>query len=221
VSRLELTHRIVPARQGKAPHPVLLLLHGRGTDENDLLPLAHELDPRVLVVSVRAPFRFPWGGYMWYDLDPRGVGYPDRATLEQSLEGLLGLIERMTEVQPIDPRRVYAAGFSMGAAMSATLALTSPDRVAGAAVLSGYLPLSSGLDFKNEAAAGHPVFQAHGTLDQVIPIHWGRITREYFESTPVALDYHEYPLGHEISYAELQDVSRWLSAVLDGKTGSQ
>ena len=115
-----LTHRIVPARQGEAPHPALLLLHGRGTDENDLLPLAGELDPRLLVISARAPFRFPWGGYMWYDLDPRGVGYPDRRTLEQSLEALHALIDRMGEEQPIDRGRLYAGGFSMGAAMRAS-----------------------------------------------------------------------------------------------------
>jgi phospholipase/carboxylesterase len=205
----------VPARQGEVPHPALLLLHGRGTDERDLLPLAGELDPRLYVVSARAPFRFPWGGYMWYELDEQGVGYPEGATLEESLARLRAFIGEMAAELPIDPKRLYAGGFSMGAAMSAALALTVPERVAGAMVLSGYLPLDAGLDFKGEQAAGHPVFAAHGLHDPVIPIQFGRQTRDALATFPVDLTYREYPIGHEISVDELRDAAGWLSGVLD------
>jgi phospholipase/carboxylesterase len=205
----------VPARTGPPPHPALLLLHGRGADERDLLPLAGELDPRLYVVSARAPFRFPWGGYMWYELDEQGVGFPEAATLTESLTRLRAFIGEMAAELPIDPTRVYAGGFSMGAAMSAALALSEPERIAGAMVLSGYLPLGAGLDLKGERAAGHPVFEAHGLYDPVIPIQFGRQTRDALAALPIELTYREYPIGHEISLEELRDAGAWLSSVLD------
>jgi phospholipase/carboxylesterase len=211
-----LFHRTAPPGQGDAPHPSLLLLHGRGTDESDLLPLAAELDPRLFVVSARAPHAFPWGGHAWYDLDPRGVGYPEAVTLETSLQRLDRFLNEIVEAYPIDPKRLYVGGFSMGAAMSGTLALLHPERVAGAVMLSGYLPIHAGLPFRPEDAAGHPIFEAHGIYDDVIPVWGGRISRDAFSKTPVELTYREYPIGHQTSYEELQDLSRWLSSVLDG-----
>jgi phospholipase/carboxylesterase len=205
----------VPPRTGEPPHPALLLLHGRGTDERDLLPLARELDPRLYVVTARAPFQFPWGGYMWYELDEQGVGYPQGTTLNESLEKLRSFIDEMAAELSIDPRRLYVGGFSMGAAMSATLALTEPKRVAGAMVLSGYLPLHAGLDFRRDEVAGRPVFAAHGLYDPVIPIQYGRQTRDALAQFPVDLTYHEYPIAHEISLDELGDAAGWLSGVLD------
>jgi phospholipase/carboxylesterase len=210
-----LVRTTVPARAGQPPHPGLLLLHGRGADEHDLLPIAYELDPRLYVVSARAPFRFPYGGYMWYDLDPRGVGYPDDATLEQSLQQLRALLAEISSELPIDPGRLFIGGFSMGAAMSAALALTEPERLVGGIVLSGYLPLHAGLRIENDKVAGHPVFAAHGIYDPVIPIQFGRMTRDALARFPVELTYKEYPIGHEIGGEELADLRAWLSGVLD------
>jgi phospholipase/carboxylesterase len=212
---LELTHIVEPARAGDPPHPVLLLLHGRGTDETDLLPLGEALDPRLLIVAARAPFPFPWGGYAWYDLDPRGVGYPDAQKLEASIDLLRSLLTTVTERYPIDPARVYLGGFSMGSVMAGTMALLDPQHVAGAIILSGYLPVGSGLPLQPEAAAGHPFFVAHGTLDNVIPVQYGRQARDYLQTTPVDLQYKEYPIGHQISDVELRDASTWLTGVLD------
>lgn len=211
-----LIFRSHPAREGVPPHPGFLLLHGRGADENDLLPLANELDPRLYTVTVRAPFDFPWGGYMWYSLDESGIGFPDPATLGESLSLLRAFVDEMPERFRIDRKRLYAGGFSMGAAMSASLALTDPQRIAGAAVLSGYLPLAADLPFQPEAAAGHPVFQAHGTLDPVIPVMWAQQTRDFFSQTPVALTYREYPIGHEITLPELKDLDDWFAGTLGG-----
>jgi phospholipase/carboxylesterase len=210
-----LVHETNAARRGDGPHPGLLLLHGRGTDERDLLPLAGELDPRLFTVSARGPLRFPYGGYAWYDLDPRGVGYPGGDTLTQSLDLLDRFIDEILRAYPIADGQLYVGGFSMGAAMSATLALLFPDRIAGALVLSGYVPAEAGLPYQLDAVAGHPVFEAHGTWDQVIPVEWGRRSRDFFAGTSVDLTYMEYPIGHEISQPELVDASRWLTRTLD------
>lgn len=210
-----LTHRVHAATQGAPPHPGLLLLHGRGTDENDLLPLAAELDPRLFVVSARAPLRFPWGGYMWYELDPDGVGFPEAESLAHSLGLLQRFVGEMLEAYPVDRERLYVGGFSMGSVMAGTLALLDPGRVSGAVVLSGYVPLAANLPFRPEEAAGHPIFQAHGTADPVIPVSFGRESRDFLLETPVELTYREYPIAHEISYQELRDLSDWTTRVLD------
>lgn len=214
---LELTHIVAPSRAGDPPHPVLLLLHGRGTDETDLLPLASALDPRLLVVTARAPFPFPWGGYAWYDLDPRGVGYPNRQSLETSINLISSLLTTITEQHPVDPARVYLGGFSMGSVMAGTMALLEPERIAGAIILSGYLAADPELPLQPEKTAGHPIFMAHGTLDNVIPVQFARQARDYLRTTPVDLHYKEYPIGHQISDTELSDLSSWLRGVLDKK----
>jgi phospholipase/carboxylesterase len=212
---LSLIHRTHPARSGEAPHPGLLLLHGRGADESDLLPLASELDGRLFTVTARAPLSFPWGGYLWYNLDRRGVGFPDAAELAGSLDLLRRFLAEIVEAYPIDPQRLYVGGFSMGATMSASLALLEPERVAGAMVLSGYLPLHAGLPLRPRDAANHPIFLAHGTRDQVIPVSFGRETRDYLAQTPVDLTYREYPAGHEIGSGEFRELASWLTGVLD------
>lgn len=213
--QFSLVHSTRLPHSGGEPHPGLLLLHGRGADEHDLLPLAGELDARLFTVSARAPFRFSYGGYAWYDLDPRGVGFPGGDTLAQSLSLLDRFIDELMDAYPIRGDQLYVGGFSMGAAMSATLALLFPDRIAGALVLSGYVPAGADLPFRLEDVAGHPIFEAHGVHDTVIPVEWGRRSREYLAGTSVDLTYREYPIAHEISQRELQEASAWLTGVLN------
>jgi phospholipase/carboxylesterase len=206
-----LVHRTSPPPVGEGPHPGLLLLHGRGTDENDLLPLAREIDERLFAISARAPFHFPWGGYAWYGLDAEGVGYPEEKSLLQSLDLLRRFIGEIVAAYPIDPAKLYVAGFSMGSVMAGTLVLTDPDQVAGGMILSGYLPLHNDLPLKLDEAAGHPLFQAHGTFDTVIPVSFGRETRDYLETTPIDLTYREYPMAHQISGPEVADMRAWVA----------
>jgi phospholipase/carboxylesterase len=98
----------------------------------------------------------------------------------------------------------------MGGAMTAAAILTMPEQVRGGLILSGYLPIHSNLEFKPEKAAGHPVFEAHGTLDRVLPIELGRMTRDYFAKTPVDLTYREYAIAHEVSTEELAGAREWM-----------
>jgi len=214
MAEFTLVHRPLPALTGEAPHPALLLLHGRGADERDLLPLGQELDPRLFTIAARAPFRFPWGGFAWYDLAPEGVGFPDPESLQTSLDLLRRFLTEIVGAYPIDPGRLSIGGFSMGAVMAGTLALLEPNRLAAAIILSGYLALHNDLPFHPAEARGLSIFQAHGTLDQVIPVGFARETRAYLESTPVDLTYREYAMGHEIGGAEFVDLQGWVRDVL-------
>jgi phospholipase/carboxylesterase len=211
---LALTHRISVARTGNLPHPTLLLLHGLGSNEDDLLSMAPELDPRVLIISARAPFAYRWGGFMWYDLEQHGPGLGS-ASIEEGLGLLRRFVKELLEEYPVDPQRLYLGGFSMGAAMAGGLALLEPESVAGAIMISGYLPPDPRGDYRTQDAAGRPFFQAHGTVDPVVPIEAARATRDYLSQSPVDLTYREYPIGHEMSYEELRDLTTWFSGVLD------
>lgn len=210
----ELVHKVIPASIGSAPHPGLLLLHGRGSNEEDLLPLGPQLGQRLVVVSARAPFELAPHAYYWYDLEASLAGRPSKESIESSLELVRRLLSEMVDRYQVDAARTYVGGFSMGGAMAAAAVLTMPEQVCGALILSGYLPIHSNLDFKPEEAARHPVFEAHGTLDNVLPVELGRMTRDYLAKTPVDLTYREYPIGHEVSTDELADARDWMSGLL-------
>lgn len=196
---------------------MLLLLHGVGSNEHDLIQLAPYLDPRFFVVSARAPITLAPGMYAWFEvqLDPvRPIINPQQA--ESSREKLLTFIDKAIETYRIDPLRVYLMGFSQGAIMSLAVALTSPEKVAGVVAMSGrVLPETAPHIAAPEALRDLPIFVAHGTEDQVLPIHHGRAARELLQRLPVALTYREYPMGHQISDQSLADIAGWLTQRLD------
>jgi phospholipase/carboxylesterase len=207
-----LDHVVSPPRVGEpGPYPTLLLLHGRGADEQDLFGLAEELDPRLYVVSARAPLSFG-PGFAWYHLID--IGNPDLTSFRASLEALTRFVEDLPTIYPVDPSRIYMLGFSQGAVMAGSLALVHPERPAGTVMLSGYLPLDAGLAVDVAGLAGHEVFVGHGTLDPVIPVAAARLARDYFTRVGAQLTYREYPIPHAIGPQELADVADWLSAKL-------
>lgn len=196
-----------PRVQGPEPWPGLVLLHGRGADETDLLPVADELDPRLFVVSVRAP-RPLWQGFEWYHLEE--IGNPDSVSFAESLAALHRLIQQLPDLYPVDATRLVTLGFSQGAVMAGALLLTRPLAAAATIMLSGYLPLDQRLAIDEAALAGRPVFVAHGLADPLIPIAWAREARDYLGRVGTALTYREYPITHVISPDELAQVAEWL-----------
>ena len=204
----DLIHRVLSPRAASASQaPALLLIHGRGSDELDLLSLASQLDPRLLVLSVRAPF--PLGpGYHWYGL--AAIGEPEPRTFASGLDALRRFITSAIVDYDIDPRRLFLLGFSQGAVMSGALILTEPWVSAGTIMLSGYLPLRSGLAIEAAALRGHPVFVAHRVADSVIPVTFGRESRDYLTQAGAEITYREYPIAHQISSEELAEIARWL-----------
>lgn len=211
-SGLSLHHVAQPPRvPGSEPHPLLLLLHGYGANELDLLPLADELDGRYFVVSVRAPLS-AGPGYAWYPLAQSAAGdlIPDLATLRISLETLRQFVGALLQTYPIDAKRGFTLGFSQGAVMAGGLLLTAPNIPRGTVMLSGYLPLDAVTPAAPDDLRGKAVFVGHGRFDQVIPIAAGRASRDYLEKVGADLTYHEYPIAHFIGPEELADVEAWL-----------
>ena len=199
--------------------PLLLLLHGVGSNEHDLFGLAPFLDERFLIISVRAPNTLAPGSYAWFEVDftPQGpVINPAQA--EASRKALIAFLGEALTAYDADPKRVYSMGFSQGAIMSASVALTRPDLVAGAVLMSGrVLPEIQPLIASPRALENLPFLVVHGIMDTVLPIEYGRASRRLLSSLPVELTYHEYPMEHEVSQESMADVAAWLSTHLDQK----
>jgi len=195
----------------------LLLLHGVGSHEGDLIGLGPNLDGRFFIVSARAPLSLGPGMYGWFHvmLDPVApVINPDEA--ERSRQLLLQFIDEAAQAYGLDIHRVYLLGFSQGAIMSLSLALTRPDKLAGVVAMSGrILPEVLPRAAPPAAMRGLPVLVVHGTEDPVLPVHHGRAARDQLSALPVALTYREYPIGHYVSEESLADVTAWLRQRLD------
>ena len=217
---LPLVHLVrQPIIEADTP-PLLLLLHGIGSNEHDLYGLAPFLDNRFLIISVRAPHTLGPGSYAWFEADftPQGpVINPEQA--EASRKTLITFLKEAITAYGADPKQVYLMGFSQGAIMSASVALTQPELVAGAVLMSGrILPEIQPLIASNEELSDFPFLVVHGTVDMVLPITHGRASRELLSSLPVNLTYHEYPMGHEVNQESLSDVTTWLSQQLNKVT---
>lgn len=216
--KLSLTHLVrEPARVGGTAPPLLLLLHGIGSNEADLFSLAPYVDERFLVVSARAPVALDYGGFGWFRLDitPRGM-VADIAQAEKSLVILESFVDELVEVYGADAGRVYPLGFSQGAMIGLALMLTRPEKVAGLVAMSGRLPRQLlEIEPDRDALTGKPVLVTHGLYDPVLPVENGRAVRDHLALLPVELTYREYPMQHEVSAESLRDVSGWLKQRLD------
>ena len=195
---------------------LLVLHHGRGSDEHDLLGLADVLDPerRLHVVSPRAPLTIPgWPGNHWYVV-PR-VGYPDPETFRAAYRELSALHDELWEDTGVGPERTVLGGFSMGSVMSYALGL-GPDRPAPAGILafSGFVPTVEGWEPDLEGRRATRVFIAHGRRDPVMDVQFARTARELIESGGLPVEYHESDAGHHIDPEHVPHAQRWLRETL-------
>jgi phospholipase/carboxylesterase len=199
------------------PAGLLVLHHGRGTDEHDLLPLADALDSerRLHVVTPRGPLTLPGSpGYHWY-MVPR-VGYPDPDTFHASYSRLASFHEELWERTGVGPERTILGGFSMGSVMSYALGL-GPDRpaTAGLLVFAGFIPTVSDWQPDLASRSGLPVFVAHGRNDPVMNVEFARQARELLSAGGLEVTYHESDVGHQIDPAHLPVASAWLRNAVD------
>jgi phospholipase/carboxylesterase len=201
---------------GSEPEGLLVLHHGRGTDELDLLALADALDPvrRLHVVTPRAPLRLPGSpGYHWY-IVPR-VGYPDPASFRDAYDKLAELHDELWERTGVAPTQTVLGGFSMGTVMSYALAL-GKGRPAPAGILafSGFIPTVEGWQPQLAGREGVRAFIAHGRHDPVMDVGFGRSARDRLEAAGLRVDYHEFEGGHHIDPAQIPLAASWLSETL-------
>ncbi len=213
----ELFYRERPATE--PARGLLVLHHGRGADELDLLALADVLDPerKLHVVTPRAPLILPGSpGYHWYRV--RQVGYPDPDTFNASYDQLASLHDDLWQRTGMDPQQTVLGGFSMGSVMSYALGLGAGRPMpAGLLIFSGFVPT---VDRWRPELAGRErlqVFIAHGRRDPVIDVRFARQARELLETGGIEPEYRESDAGHHIETADVPAAQAWLGETLAGR----
>jgi phospholipase/carboxylesterase len=208
-----LTYKERPATG--EPEGLLILHHGRGADENDLLPLADLFDPRhrLRVVTPRAPLQ-PGGmaGYHWYRVSR--VGYPDPEHFAAARAQLSELHDHLMEETGVGPERMILGGFSMGTVMSYALGL-SAERPAPAAILafSGFIPTVPGWEPSPADRTAMKVWIAHGARDTVIDVSFGQNARDFLTGAGLAVEYHESEAAHHIDPRMLPEAKDFVDRV--------
>jgi phospholipase/carboxylesterase len=215
---MALTYRERPAAAD--PAGLLILHHGRGADEHDLLGLADVLDPerRLHVVTPRAPLTLPgWPGYHWYTV-PR-VGYPDHDTFHAAFSELASFHDSTWQRTGITPGQTVLGGFSMGSVMSYALGLSGDRPVpAGILAFSGFIPTVDDWQPDLPSRAGLPVFIAHGRRDPVMDVAFARRARELLEEAGLKITYLESDAAHHIDRAHVPAATSWLAGALTKRT---
>ena len=207
-----LAHRMrEPAGE---PEGLLVLHHGRATDENDLFPLLDLLDPerRLLGVTPRGPLSLPPGGAHWYVV-PR-VGYPDPDTFAATYATLSTWHDALAAATGIPPERTVLGGFSQGTVMSYALGLGGDrPRPAGILAMSGFVPSVPGWAPDLERPLPR-VAIGHGTADPIISVDFARAARSLLEEAGADLLYREYPLAHSVEPRFLAEAADWVAATI-------
>ena len=190
---------------------MLVLFHGRGADEHDLVSLLDALDPerRLLGVTPRGPLSLPPGGAHWYVV--RRVGYPDPATFLPSYAAASRWLDELAAETGIPPSRTVLGGFSQGAVMTYAVGLgKARPRPAALVAMSGFVPTVEGFELELEPPLP-PVAIGHGTYDPVIRVEFGREARILLEQAGADLVYRESPLPHTIDPRFVLELRGWIT----------
>lgn len=210
----ELTFRVRQPQPAK-PKACVLLLHGVGGSETNLADLAAAIDPDTLVVLPRGPRQFAPGQFGWFQVNFTASGPSIVATeAEQSRQALIAFVAQLQSAYGIEPRKTVIAGFSQGGILSASVALSAPECVAGFGVLSGrILPELEPHLASRERLAKLRGFIAHGEYDSKLPVLWAQRSHQLLDELGVAHLTRLYPIDHGISAAMQADFLEWLQSI--------
>jgi phospholipase/carboxylesterase len=213
--KLSLNYLIREPKIKLEKNPLILLLHGYGSNEEDLFSFAAELPDEYYIISARAPYDLQYGSYAWYaiNFDADENKFSDNEQARASRNLIAQFIDELTINYPIDTANITLLGFSQGAVLSYAVALSHPEKIQKVIALSGYI---SDAIFEKEYLKNDlsklKIFASHGTVDQVIPIDWARKTKPFLDKLGIASVYKEYPIGHGISPQIFADFKNWLLA---------
>lgn len=210
---LSLEYKIREPKIKLNKNPLLLLIHGYGSNEQDLFSFATELPNEYYIVSVRAPYDIQYGSYAWYaiNFDADQNKFSDNEQAKTSRDLIAKFIEELTASYPIDAKNVTLIGFSQGTILSYAVALSYPEKVQKVVAMSGYLNTEIlEENYLKNSFSNLKIFAAHGTVDQVIPIEWARKAKPFLDNLGINSTYKEYPIGHGVSPQEFNDFKNWL-----------
>lgn len=210
---LSLFHLVRESSITDGSAPLLILLHGYGSDEKDLFSFASELPKEFYIISIRAPYKLQPFGYAWYaiNFDEEQGKWSDNEQAIKSVGMIAKFIDESVENYPVDKNKVTMLGFSQGCILSLATALTYPEKVQNIVALSGYVNheiLPENLDSNNYKHID--VYASHGSADQVIPVEWARQTRPFLDRLSIKNQYSEFPVGHGVSPQNFFEFREWL-----------
>ncbi len=193
--------------------PLLLLLHGYGSNEQDLFSFAEELPKELLIVSAQAPFEMGFGGYAWYaiNFDANNSKFSDIPQAKESVEKIATFIDEIKQQYKTNPKKTFILGFSQGAILSYAVSLNYPNKVQHVIALSGYintdlLPETISTEIKTD------YYISHGTVDQVLPVEWARKAPLFLKEYQLENEYSEYPVGHGVAPQNFYSFNQWIQS---------
>lgn len=193
--------------------PLMIMLHGYGSNEQDLFSFADELPDELLIISAKAPLTLGMGSYAWYSLrfSEDSANYSDIPEAKSSLEKIDTFISEVKKEFKVNTRNVFLLGFSQGTILSIAYALNNPDKIQHVVALSGYVNQQLLQDdFKESNFKNLDLFVSHGSEDQVIPVIWARKTPDFLRILGIENSYQEYPVGHGVAPQNFYDFQKWV-----------
>ncbi len=215
IKNLSLYHIVRESKSKIEKAPLLILLHGYGSNEEDLFSFASELPDDYFIISLRAPYDLQPYGHSWYDIhftsDNEKFSNDEQAI--QSRELISTFIDEVIEVYPVDPEKITLIGFSQGTILSYSVALSYPEKIKNVVALSGYLNENILIDnYKDKDHSNLNFFISHGNADQVIPNSWANKAPVFLQKLNIKNSYQEYPVGHGVAPQNFYDFKNWLLA---------
>lgn len=193
--------------------PLLIMMHGYGSDENDLFSFASELPEELFIISVRAPYPMQPYGNAWYaiNFDAERGKWNDIEQAKQSRDLIAKFIDEAIAAYPVNPNHVSLLGFSQGSILSYAVALTYPEKIRNIVALSGYIVRDIFPENLNTESYKHLDFYcSHGSVDQVISVDWARQTPTFLDSLKIKNQYSEFPVGHGVAPQNFYEFKSWL-----------
>jgi phospholipase/carboxylesterase len=203
IYELRRPNNVVPWKK----YPALFVMHGMGSNEQDMLSLVNGLDDHFYIFSVRGHLT-QGPGFAYFTI--QGFGKPHREVFDEGINKLIGFIDYALESYPLDSEKVYLMGFSQGAIVSMTLALTLGNKIKGVVALSGYIPQFVKEEYMINTNDELSLFISHGEYDQVLPFEWGKENVEYFTHLGVPVTFKSYRDGHTVTLENLRDFQSWI-----------
>jgi|TARA_B110000977_G_C10986117_1_gene458004 phospholipase/carboxylesterase len=195
--------------------PLLLLLHGYGSNKEDLFSFADELPDDLLIVSAQAPLSIGNGGYAWYSINFDDINgkFSDLKEARQSINEIADFIEEIKIKYNTNPDKTFLLGFSQGAILSYSLSFFHPNKIQHILALSGYintelLPENISSEIKTD------YYCSHGSVDQVLPVEWARNSKPFLDNLGFQNEYSEYNVGHGVAPQNFYSLKKWIEARL-------
>ena len=210
-----LHHVVREPKVKKDKNPMLLLLHGYGSNEEDLFSFANELPDEYYVISARAPYDMMYNSFAWYaiNFDADENKFSDIEEAQSSRVLIATFIDEVVQNYAIDANDVTVIGFSQGSILSYAVALSYPQKVQRVVAMSGYLNTEmADENYRANDFSNLKIFASHGTVDQVIPVDWARNSIPKIKALGIDIVYKEYPVGHGVAPQNFFDLKNWLQS---------